>query len=166
MFWTDWGRVPKIERSFLNGDGRTSIVSSGLVWPNDVTVDLKNKMIFWVEAYIIDKIETADYNGHRRTKLVEYRRLHMFSVTYYERSVYWSDWYTRNIQALNTSNNSSSVSTFVVPGKKLMGVTMLEKTSQPNGKILFDEMLHLLNISKVFIVEKTKDTDVLVVSPS
>ena len=38
MYWTDWGNVPKIERSYLDGDARTELITSNLQWPNGLTI--------------------------------------------------------------------------------------------------------------------------------
>ena len=39
MFWTDWGSPGKVERAYMDGSGRMTLADTGLVWPNDVTVD-------------------------------------------------------------------------------------------------------------------------------
>jgi len=38
LYWTDWGNVPKIERSYLDGDARTELITSNLQWPNGLTI--------------------------------------------------------------------------------------------------------------------------------
>ena len=38
MYWTDWGNVPKIERSYLDGDARMELITSNLQWPNGLTI--------------------------------------------------------------------------------------------------------------------------------
>ena len=38
LYWTDWGNVPKIERSYLDGDSRTALITSNLQWPNGLTI--------------------------------------------------------------------------------------------------------------------------------
>lgn len=69
MFWSDWGRLPKIERAYLDGSSRRVIVATELGWPNGLTVDYEAKRIYWVDAQL-DCIEMSDLNGKHRTKLV------------------------------------------------------------------------------------------------
>jgi len=38
MYWTDWGTMPKIERSYLDGGARTELITSNLQWPNGLTI--------------------------------------------------------------------------------------------------------------------------------
>ena len=40
IFWSDWGRVPKIERSGMDGSHRETLHSDGVGWPNGLTLDL------------------------------------------------------------------------------------------------------------------------------
>ena len=40
MFWSDWGRYPKIERAGLDGSHRTTLHTAGVRWPNGLTIDL------------------------------------------------------------------------------------------------------------------------------
>ena len=38
MFWTDWGRSPKIERCGMDGKDRISIINTDITWPNGLTI--------------------------------------------------------------------------------------------------------------------------------
>jgi len=38
VYWTDWGRVAKIERAALDGTERSVIVNTSLEWPNGLTI--------------------------------------------------------------------------------------------------------------------------------
>lgn len=48
MFWSDWGKEAKIERSSMDGNNltRTVIVKDHIFWPNALTVDHDQKR--WV----------------------------------------------------------------------------------------------------------------------
>ena len=59
MFWTDWGIVPKIERSDLDGGSRRSIVQGDLQRPNGLVIDETSLKLFWADAGL-DKIETSN----------------------------------------------------------------------------------------------------------
>jgi len=62
MFWTDWGRYPKIERAGLDGSNRTIIAETNLTFPNGLALDYENQLIYWVDAGE-SVIEYADFEG-------------------------------------------------------------------------------------------------------
>ena len=39
LFFSDWGDNPRIEKANQDGTDRDAIVSTGLVWPNGLTLD-------------------------------------------------------------------------------------------------------------------------------
>ena len=41
MFWTDWGKEPKIERAAMDGSERTLLVTTQLGWPNGIALDYR-----------------------------------------------------------------------------------------------------------------------------
>jgi len=40
MYWSDWGDVAKIERAVLDGSDRQTVVTTGLQWPNGLTIGM------------------------------------------------------------------------------------------------------------------------------
>ena len=50
LFWSDWGKTAKIERSELDGSNRVTIVKDNLVWPNGLTVDEETNRVVWADA--------------------------------------------------------------------------------------------------------------------
>jgi len=50
MFWTDWGREPRVERADMDGSNRLSLVTHNLGWPNCITIDKETSRIIWVDA--------------------------------------------------------------------------------------------------------------------
>lgn len=38
MYWTDWGKEPKIERANLDGTNRQALIVQNIVWPNGLTI--------------------------------------------------------------------------------------------------------------------------------
>ena len=109
-------------------------MSSGLGWPNDVTIDYTARKIFWIDSKL-DKIETSDYNGNNRAKLFEYNGIHPLSITFYNSLLYWSDWATTHgFHSFDTTNNQ--VQSLKVIGNQLMGVAVFDQSIQPSGKII------------------------------
>jgi len=69
MYWTDWGKQPKIERSFLDGTERVHLVNTSIVWPNGLALDFVHRKIYWGDART-DKIEVANMDGSGREILL------------------------------------------------------------------------------------------------
>lgn len=52
MYWTDWGRLAKIEMADKTGEGRKTIADGPRVkWPNGITLDVDADKLYWVDAY-------------------------------------------------------------------------------------------------------------------
>lgn len=82
MFWTDWGIKAKLERSNTDGTGRLILVSTGIVWPNGLTLDYDEEMIYWVDANR-DTIESCGLDGYERRVVVDkVRENQAISVVY------------------------------------------------------------------------------------
>lgn len=58
MYWTDWGKQPKIERANLDGSDRAVLVNSNLGWPNGLALDHSTGKLYWGDAKT-DKIEVG-----------------------------------------------------------------------------------------------------------
>ena len=65
MFWTDWGSKARIERAYMSGAGRVTIVSTNLQWPNGVAIDFSAQKVYWTDAGY-DKIERSNLDGSYR----------------------------------------------------------------------------------------------------
>lgn len=72
IWWSDWGKQPRIERSGQDGSGRVTIVGDGLYWPNALTLDVYKKRVYFVDAKL-DFIDMCDYDGANRKRLIENR---------------------------------------------------------------------------------------------
>ena len=69
MFWSDWGRDPKIERAGMDGTHREVIVRGSVRWPNGLTLDLVLDRLYWVDAKL-STVGSADLDGsHARIVL-------------------------------------------------------------------------------------------------
>ena len=60
MYWTDWGATAKIERSYMSGRGRTTIISGNLRWPNGLCLDIVGKRMYWIDGFY-DKVTRKSY---------------------------------------------------------------------------------------------------------
>ena len=133
MFWSDWGLKPKIERSYLNGENRQTIVDSSLGWPNDIALDYKAKKIYWVDAKM-DVIESAGYSGSGRNQHFAHSGVHPFGVAILRKWLYWTDWATTTgLHQLNITSGKHNSQIFI-PGRS-MGLAVYDSSRQSSGVI-------------------------------
>lgn len=134
LFWSDWGKMPKIERSYLDGKNREAILSSNLGWPNGLTIDYDRDTIYWTDANL-DRIEMSQLDGkHRRTILTDLP--HPYGVTLGEKYIYWTDWVTKSIEKADklTGHNREHVLSNIGDLKDLKMVSVgRQKGSNPCG---------------------------------
>ncbi|XP_071521746.1 low-density lipoprotein receptor-related protein 4 isoform X2 [Panulirus ornatus] len=127
LFWTDWGNVSKIERSYLDGSERTVLLNVDVGWPNGLTIDYEMRRIFWNDARG-DTIGSSDLDGQNRVVLVQ-EVPHPFGLTLLGNHIYWTDWDKMNIErADKTSGNNRRVIRRDVEG--IMEIKAVTKTSQ------------------------------------
>lgn len=69
LYWSDWGQTPCIERAFLDGSERQVIVIQDVGFPNGITIDYKDRRLYWTDA-LRHRIDTSDLNGQHRVQLI------------------------------------------------------------------------------------------------
>ncbi|XP_031559988.1 sushi, von Willebrand factor type A, EGF and pentraxin domain-containing protein 1-like [Actinia tenebrosa] len=100
MYWTDWGSLPKIETSYMDGTSRRVLFNTNLVWPNGLTIDKINSKLYWADASL-DKIEESDLSGSGRRVLISHSGIHPFGLTLFDGDLYWTDWANKSVYSLN-----------------------------------------------------------------
>ena len=103
MYWTDWGKDPKIERAALDGSQRITLVDTSVAWPNGLTIDHFSRKIYWGDAKL-DKIEVMNLDGSNQRVLLNYRLTHIFGLTVLGDRLYWTDWQKRAIESADKRN--------------------------------------------------------------
>lgn len=109
MFWSDWGISAKIERAYMDGGDRRTIISTSLSQPNGIAVDYSSSKIYWSDSDM-DKIEYSNYDGTSRTTLeTEASGLkYPFALTVAKTLLFWSDWYTNKVYVTHKVHGSDS----------------------------------------------------------
>ncbi|KAL6483428.1 hypothetical protein MHYP_G00083000 [Metynnis hypsauchen] len=88
MFFTDYGQIPKVERCDMDGQNRTKLVDSKIVFPHGITLDLVSRLVYWADAYL-DYIEVVDYEGKNRHTIIQGLQIeHLYSLTVFENYLY------------------------------------------------------------------------------
>ncbi|PFX23820.1 putative RNA-directed DNA polymerase from transposon BS [Stylophora pistillata] len=129
MFWTDWGSSPKIEKSALNGTKRFAIVTTNLTRPYGITLDRRNKLVFWVDNGM-DVIESVEYSGSNRKLLFQRRGMFFWGVTFTSSYLFINEWRKSWVSQMNAYNGT------IVNNMTTGGIF-------PSGLIAFDSSLQL-----------------------
>ena len=111
MFWTDWAEDAKIERSFMDGSDRRTLISSSLSQPNGITIDYYTAKIYWSDSGL-DKIEYSNYDGSGRTTLEisETGLDYPFSLTIANSLLFWTDLSTNRVYVTHKTHGSGTSS--------------------------------------------------------
>lgn len=129
MIWSDWGETPKIERASMDGDpsSRTVLVKENIFWPNGLTVDLTNELIYWVDGHY-QFLDVMRLDGsHRRSVVLNVT--YPYSITMMDNSLFWTDWHVGSMHTFNLSTNETRqlIDTLEVP----LSVHAWDKRLQP-----------------------------------
>lgn len=116
----------------MDGQGRQSVVSSGLVWPNGLTIDIESQILCWADAKL-DKIESSNVDGTNRRVLTTLGIFHPFSLTLLHSQLYWSEWDMDVILTGSSGLYSTARHLAHVVGPRPMGIQAVSTTKQPLG---------------------------------
>ena len=140
LFWSDWGVAAAIERCALDGKSRVVLVKDSITWPNGVTLDTVAQLVYWIDASH-DTISSTDYSGNNRKIIFENPALslsqfHGFDLDITGDSIYFTDWLTNSIHAIN-KNTGVMFRTIPVPTSKAskgaMGLRVIDRAKQQSG---------------------------------
>ncbi|XP_070536067.1 uncharacterized protein [Ptychodera flava] len=96
MYWSDWGREPKIERSSLSGGNRQTVVNSGLYYPNGIAIDYNAERLYWINVHPLSTstITSSDLDGNGRQVLYSQssQTSWLFDLTIYQSYIFTTDW--------------------------------------------------------------------------
>lgn len=103
LFWTDWGKQPRIEQMDMDGANRKVLVGADLGWPNSLAVDQATGTLYWTDAKK-GKIEACGLTGGDRRDVVTGLG-HPYGVAMLDGAIYWTDWEAKTLQRLDVAAN-------------------------------------------------------------
>ena len=97
----------------MDGKQRGPVVSSGLQWPNGLTLDTEKNRLYWVDGGY-HKLEYLDLNNNSRVTLISssIRLPHPFGLTLLGDHLYWTDWKRYTVYRAN-KENGGDVTSFI-----------------------------------------------------
>lgn len=129
LFWSDWGSTPKIERSYMDGEERTKIITENVIWPNSLTIDTARKLLYWVDAQL-KTIEFCDFDGNFRQKFLTDLQ-HPYGLAISRSRIYWTDWKSKALHEADL--NTKVQKQIIVDLEGMMDVKVVDE-SLPLGR--------------------------------
>ena len=134
MYWSDWGEEARIERAGMDGNNRSVLHNTGLIWPNGITIDYENQIIYWVDAFL-DILEYSNVDGTGRTLLKQDDPIfHPFSITLEKEFLYWTDWQNFTIFKMVKDNPNVSIMSINQLRFRPDGITAVTPDRQRYGR--------------------------------
>lgn len=133
LYWTDYdAAVPKIQRVSMDGTNQTILHSTNLSAPYCLALDYSSQTLYWAD-YSLNKIEKSNTNGSGREVVTTSLVNDVWSLTFYNENLYWTDLSHDRIFTAPVDN--SSTSTFLYNGVigDIYGIKAVAKEQQPQG---------------------------------
>ena len=117
LFWSDWASVEEesdvsgtIGLASMSGEGRRLLVTSDLHWPNGLTVDMENSLLYWCDTWA-GRLERIGYDGQGRTTVYSSQPLSSrpYGLTLLHSTLYWTQYTAATVVSLDIATNSTSV---------------------------------------------------------
>ena len=134
LFWTDWGRLHRIESANMDGSGRYVIANKSIFWPNGLTLDYAASRLYWTDArYHV--IESSRLDGSDRMLVVNEHLQHPFALTLFGDDLFWTDWRSLSIFRASKfrSEGGNSVHVLKRDLESPIDVEVLHSTRQPTS---------------------------------
>ena len=100
MFWTDWGRIPKIERAALDGSNRIVIAMLNHTWPNGITVDTESDKLYWLDGYG-KALFYSDLDGRHLNRVHLRPESSPMGIAVLADHIYWTDMSSNTLESLH-----------------------------------------------------------------
>lgn len=109
MYWSEWPS-DSIRRAAMDGSELMTIISSAN-HATGLTLDSETRRLYWACQSRPNALQSADWDGKKRSTLVDTDMVEPYAVTLYQDFVYWSDWNTGDIERVHkiTGQNRSIV---------------------------------------------------------
>ena len=140
IYWCDWGTVARIERATMDGTSRIALHSSGLTWPNGLTLDHTTQKLYWIDASL-NRIESSNLDGSNRTVLLitSGNIDRPFSITVLSNILYFTD--GRFIKSVHKTGSSADIVDELCGNT--YGIEAITEERQPISMIIFNFVIKI-----------------------
>ena len=133
MFWSRWGKKPRIVRASMDGTGRKNVITTDVKRPKSLAVDYKDSRLFWLDAHKdYRRLESSNLDGKNRKKIISSSLSRPSSITIYGDRVFWTD---RKKLSIESCNKKTGHQKWLLKDKikDLMHLQAFEAERQPDG---------------------------------
>ena len=126
--------MAKIEKASMDGTERTVVHSTGLVWPNGITLDLSTQTLYWIDGgRSTERIESSNTDGSSRTVIADSNIYQPFGITVFKEMIYFID----RLTGINTVPKTGGTVQVIYDNLcgNTMGIEIIAEERQPAGNI-------------------------------
>ena len=116
----------------MDGTSRTIIHSSGLTWPNGITLDHVTQVLYWIDGSH-DRIESSNVDGSNRTVIASSSIYRPFNIALFRDTLYFTDRQT-GINSVPKAGGSV-VTIYNNLCDITLGIEVIAEERQPTGTI-------------------------------
>ncbi|XP_071959539.1 uncharacterized protein [Antedon mediterranea] len=110
LFWSDCGKVPKIEKSNLDGTNRTDFITTDITSPNGLSIDYADNRLYWTDVGNgFSKVESCNLDGSDRRIFYNESEAtsEFFKLKVYKNYVYITDRRSSIIWSINKTTEEA-----------------------------------------------------------
>lgn len=120
-----------IEKASMDGENRTVIIDTDLVWPNGLTMDHATQVLYWTDNGR-RRIESSNVDGSNRRTISNQRIYQPFGISVYRSMLYFTD-FISGVNTLNISGESVSKTILNSLCEDVIGIEVVSIERQPTG---------------------------------
>lgn len=118
----------------MDGKNRTVIHDTDLIWPNGLTLDQSQQILYWTDARQ-SRIESSRVDGSNRRTVSSQRIYQPFGISVYKSRLYFTD-FLSGVNIIPLVNGVGNVSTIVESSnlcENTNGIEIISIERQPTG---------------------------------
>ena len=117
----------------MDGKNRSVIHNTSLVWPNALTLDFQNQVLYWADASL-DKIESSNVDGSNRRLITNFNvlDLHPYGLALFNGILYFTDWIGSSVKSIDPMSRNVMNITYGLYGLPF-GIRAVSEQRQPIG---------------------------------
>ncbi|XP_061184437.1 low-density lipoprotein receptor-related protein 4-like [Saccostrea echinata] len=105
MYWTEFGNITQIGRSYMDGTSKFYIATNDIGWPNGLAIDFETNRLYWTDG-LMNRIEYSDLNGGNRHVLTTDNDAHLMSIAILGQHLFYTAWNRQRITKMDKSTGS------------------------------------------------------------
>ncbi|XP_061184434.1 low-density lipoprotein receptor-related protein 4-like [Saccostrea echinata] len=105
MYWTEYGNVTQISRSYMDGTSKIYIATNNIGWSNGLAIDFETSRLYWTDGRN-NRIEYSDLNGGNRHILTTDTDAFLMKIVISGQHLFYTAWNRQRITKMDKSTGS------------------------------------------------------------